>query len=55
MQISTLIRTIMKKNNLTITEVALMSGVARTTVSDLVNNTHTPTLKTVTRVLRALL
>lgn len=55
MQISTLIRTIMKKNDLTITEVALMSGVARTTVSDLVNNIHTPTLRTVTRVLRALL
>lgn len=55
MQISNIVKTLMKENNLTLTELSSMSGVATSTLSDLLNNKHTPTLKTIKRVLRALI
>jgi len=47
--------TLMQKHKLTITSLSQMSGVPRTTLSDLINGRSTPTLRTASRVMKALL
>lgn len=54
MQISTIVKDLMAEQKLTLTDLSSMSGVATSTLSDLLNNKHTPTLKTIKRVMRAL-
>lgn len=54
MQISTIVKDLMTEQKLTLTDLSSMSGVATSTLSDLLNNRHTPTLKTIKRVMRVL-
>lgn len=51
----TLIKTLMNEQNINLTTLSNMSGVATSTVSDLLNRKHRPTMRTIRNILKALL
>lgn len=51
----TLIKTLMNEKNMNLTTLSTVSGVATSTLSDVVNRKHRPTMRTIKSILKALL